>query len=140
MKLHQATRAASFAEASRSNTSKPSPAVAFRARLWTLDARVRDASVLTDRDRLRRVLYAAARAGGASVVGEEFCIFANGAVTGVLVLAQSHLSIHTWPERRLANVDLLSCGDVAGERVLREIARELGAETARMNVVAREPW
>ena len=69
-------------------------------RLYTMDAWVSDPAVLTDEPTLRAALYAGARAGGAVVLGEEFCIFPNGAVTGVLVLAQSHLSIHTWPELR----------------------------------------
>ena len=71
------------------------------------------------RARLREILLAGAEAGGATVVGEEFHVFPNGAVTGVLVLAQSHLSIHTWPEFALANVDLLSYGHVRADEVLR---------------------
>jgi S-adenosylmethionine decarboxylase len=109
-------------------------------RLWALDARVLDVAVLTDRERLRTILYEAARSGGATVVGEEFCVFPNGAVTGVLVLAQSHLSIHTWPERSLANVDLLSCGDLPGERMLRSVARQLHAEHVTITSVPRGPW
>jgi len=112
----------------------------LRMRLWALDARVLDVAVLTDRERLRTILYEAARSGGATVVGEEFCVFPNGAVTGVLVLAQSHLSIHTWPERSLANVDLLSCGDLPGERMLRSIARQLQAEHVTIASVLRGPW
>jgi S-adenosylmethionine decarboxylase len=113
---------------------------AFRMRLWALDARVADATVLTDAERLRTILYEAAHLGGATVVGEEFCVFPNGAVTGVLVLAQSHLSIHTWPEHRLANVDLLSCGELPGERVLRAVGRELGAEDVAITSILRGPW
>ncbi len=101
--------------------------------LHALDAWVRDTSVLTDDNRLRDVLCDAARAGGAVVVGEEFHVFPNGAVTGVLVLAQSHLSIHTWPEFALANVDLLSYGDVRGDVVLGAVCDGLGVE--RSNVV-----
>jgi S-adenosylmethionine decarboxylase len=101
--------------------------------LHALDAWVRDPSVLTDVERLKSILYSGAAAGGAIVVGEEFCVFPNGAVTGVLVLAQSHLSIHTWPEFALANVDLLSYGDVRGEDVLTTLCAELDAE--RTNVV-----
>jgi S-adenosylmethionine decarboxylase len=101
--------------------------------LHALDAWVRDASVLTDEPRLKAILHAAARAGGATVVGEEFCVFENGAVTGVLVLAQSHLSIHTWPEFALANVDLLSYGDLRGDAVLAAVCDGLDAE--RSNVV-----
>jgi S-adenosylmethionine decarboxylase len=109
-------------------------------RLWALDARVADPAVLTDRHRLRAILYEAAEAGGATVVGEEFCVFPNGAVTGVLVLAQSHLSIHTWPEHSLANVDLLSCGDLPGEQMLRAIGRRLEAEHVAVTSVPRGPW
>lgn len=106
-------------------------------RLYTMDAWVSDPAVLTDEPRLRAALHAGARAGGATVLGEEFCVFPNGAVTGVLVLAQSHLSLHTWPELSLANVDLLSYGDVSGEAVLREISERLAVERAAVTCVPR---
>jgi S-adenosylmethionine decarboxylase len=106
-------------------------------RLYTMDAWVCDPAVLTDELGLKAALRAGARVGGATVLGEEFCIFPNGAVTGVLVLAQSHLSIHTWPELSLANVDLLSYGDVRGEDVLAEIRSRLGVERASVTCVPR---
>ena len=106
-------------------------------RLYTMDAWVSDPSVLTDEPNLRAALHAGAQAGGATVLGEEFCVFANGAVTGVLVLAQSHLSIHTWPELSLANVDLLTYGSVRGDDVLAEIRSRLGVERAAVNCVTR---
>ena len=115
-------------------------AAELRMRLWAMDAHVPDAAVLTDRDGLRETLHAAARVGGARVLGEEFCVFGNGAVTGVLVLAQSHLSVHTWPELLLANVDLLSYGDMPGEEVLRCVERRLGADRAEVTCVRRAPW
>ena len=106
-------------------------------RLHAMDAWVRAASVLTDEDELRAVLHAAASAGGATVVGDEFYAFPNGAVTGVLLLAQSHLSIHTWPELALANVDLLTCGDIDGDIVLRTIRERLDVERARIRCIHR---
>jgi len=106
-------------------------------RLYTMDAWVSDPGVLTDEPLLRAALHAGARAGGAVILGEEFCVFPNGAVTGVLVLAQSHLSIHTWPELALANVDLLSYGDVQGDVVLREISERIGVEHATVTTVPR---
>ena len=106
-------------------------------RLYTMDAWVADPAVLTDEPLLRNALYAGARAGRAVVLGEEFCVFPNGAVTGVLVLAQSHLSIHTWPELALANVDLLSYGDVRGHAALDEISSRLGVERASVTCVPR---
>lgn len=106
-------------------------------RLYAMDAWVRRAASLTDRDGLRATMYAAAESGGATVVGEEFYVFPNGAVTGVLVLAQSHLSIHTWPEFRLANIDLLSYGDLRGEVVLRTISERLDAERVNVACIPR---
>jgi S-adenosylmethionine decarboxylase len=106
-------------------------------RLHVLDARVADPAILVDEDELRAILYAAARAGRARVVGEAFHVFPNGAVTGVLLLAQSHLSIHTWPELRLANVDLLSYGDVDAELALELVRERLGAVSASVTLVGR---
>ncbi|HEX6663093.1 MAG TPA: S-adenosylmethionine decarboxylase [Gaiellaceae bacterium] len=106
-------------------------------RLYAMDAWVHRAAILTDRDRLEAILLGAAERGGACVVGKEFFVFPNGAVTGVLLLAQSHLSLHTWPELALANVDLLSYGDVRGEVVLDVIREELGVERARVRRIRR---
>jgi S-adenosylmethionine decarboxylase len=106
-------------------------------RLYTMDAWVADPAVLTDEPRLRAALHAGARAGGVVVLGEEFCVFPNGAVTGVLVLAQSHLSIHTWPEFALANIDLLSYGGLRGEDVLRPICEQLDVDRASVTCIPR---
>jgi S-adenosylmethionine decarboxylase len=109
----------------------------FSMRLHAMDAHVRDAAVLVDAPALRSILRAAAGEGGATVVGERFHVFPNGAVTGVLLLAQSHLSIHTWPELLLANVDLLSYGSVDGEAVLRVVREGLGAVDATVETLER---
>jgi S-adenosylmethionine decarboxylase len=106
-------------------------------RLWAMDAWVRNANVLTDLERLRMIMYDAAEAGDVTVLGEEFCVFDNGAVTGVLVLAQSHLSIHTWPEFALANIDLLSYGDLRGADVMRWLGQWLDAERVNVACVVR---
>jgi S-adenosylmethionine decarboxylase len=106
-------------------------------RLYTMDAWVSDPAVLMDEAQVRAALHAGAKVGGATVIGEEFCVFPNRAVTGVLVLAQSHLSIHTWPELALANVDLLTYGDISGDEILAEIRVRLSVTRASITCVPR---
>ena len=71
------------------------------------------------------------------MLADEFYVFPNGAVTGVLLLAQSHLSIHTWPELLFANIDLLTYGDVDAEAVLAVLREGLGAERFKVVAVTR---
>jgi S-adenosylmethionine decarboxylase len=122
---------------SRAGDPPPAPHTTQPMRLYAMDAWVRTPAVLTEADELNAVLRAAAAAGGATVVGEAFYAFPNGAVTGVLLLAQSHLSIHTWPESSLANVDLLSCGAIDGGIVLRTIRARLDVERATVRCIQR---
>ncbi|MGB3801585.1 MAG: adenosylmethionine decarboxylase [Lewinella sp.] len=70
-----------------------------------------------------RILLAAAAAMGATVVESRFHAFSPHGVSGVVVIAESHLTVHTWPEYGYAAVDVFSCGDLdleAGLTVLRE--------------------
>jgi S-adenosylmethionine decarboxylase len=106
-------------------------------RLHAIDAWLRDPGILVDSEGLRSLLYRAAAAGRATVLADEFYVFPNGAVTGVLLLAQSHLSIHTWPELLLANIDLLTYGDVDAEAVLGVLRTGLEAERLQVVEVTR---
>ena len=80
---------------------------------------------LTDKEAIRRALIVAAEEAGATVVGTTFHQFANGAVSGVVLLAESHVSIHTWPERFYAAVDVYTCGSISTQAILNWIMREL---------------
>ena len=71
------------------------------------------ASNLTDPELIDRALRDAAEAAGATILHSHFHHFGpDGGVSGVLVLAESHISIHTWPERDFAAVDIFMCGGV----------------------------
>lgn len=61
---------------------------------------------------VKDILVGAARACGATIVDVAFHEFNPFGVSGVVVIAESHLSIHTWPEYRYAAVDIFTCGDV----------------------------
>ena len=69
------------------------------------------ANNLTDPARIDRALRDSAEAAGATILHSHFHHFGpDGGVSGVLVLAESHISIHTWPERDFAAVDIFMCG------------------------------
>ena len=69
------------------------------------------ASNLGDPDLIDRALREAAEEAGATILHSHFHHFSpNGGVSGVVVLAESHISIHTWPERDFAAVDIFMCG------------------------------
>ena len=69
------------------------------------------ASNLDDLDRIEAALREAAVAAGAEVIDARLHHFGPGhGVTGVLLLAESHISIHTWPERAYAAIDIFMCG------------------------------
>ncbi len=66
---------------------------------------------LTDPDRIASALHEAAESAGATILHSHFHHFSpNGGVSGVVVLAESHISIHTWPERDFAAIDIFMCG------------------------------
>ena len=70
-----------------------------------------DASNLSDPEHIDAALREAAVTAGATILHSHFHHFTpNGGVSGVVVLAESHISIHTWPERNFAAIDIFMCG------------------------------
>lgn len=66
---------------------------------------------LGDPEHIDAALREAAVTAGATILHSHFHHFSpNGGVSGVVVLAESHISIHTWPERDFAAVDIFMCG------------------------------
>jgi S-adenosylmethionine decarboxylase len=71
-----------------------------------------DEDVLKDEKLLKDILIRAAEATGSTVLGSFFHKFGGGeGVTGVVVIAESHVSIHTWPEHGYAAIDIFTCGN-----------------------------
>ena len=68
--------------------------------------------LLNDIEYLRTLLADVARSIGATVIKDSFYQFTPQGVSGVVIIAESHISIHTWPEYSYAAVDVFTCGDV----------------------------
>jgi S-adenosylmethionine decarboxylase proenzyme len=65
---------------------------------------------LDDLEWVRATLESAARVAGATIVEVVFHRFSPWGISGVIVIAESHLAIHIWPEHRYAAIDVFTCG------------------------------
>jgi S-adenosylmethionine decarboxylase len=69
-----------------------------------------DPVALDGADSIRAVMEKAAEMAGATVISSHFHAFSPQGVSGVVIIAESHITIHTWPEKRYAAVDIFTCG------------------------------
>ena len=67
--------------------------------------------ILNDVDKVEKSMVEAAKTAGATVINSTFHHFSPWGISGVVVIQESHLAIHTWPEFRYAAVDLFTCGE-----------------------------
>lgn len=96
------------------------------------------ASCLADPDLIAAAMLAAARAGQAQVLQQHFHHFGpKQGVTGMLLLMESHISIHTWPEHGYAAVDLFMCGAANAAAALAVLQVQLQAGMVREQVIMR---
>jgi S-adenosylmethionine decarboxylase len=107
--------------------------------LYAMDACLTPSSPVSDVAELTALATSAVRAGAGNVLADSHVRFPNDAITLVLILAESHLSIHTWPEEELIAIDLFSCGAIDGEAVLAELSRLLRLEDVQVRRLARGP-
>jgi S-adenosylmethionine decarboxylase len=74
--------------------------------LWT-------SKFLREPNRIRGIIIEALKACRATMLGIDLHVFSpNGGVSGVAILQESHLSIHTWPEYEYAAIDIFVCGTI----------------------------
>ena len=79
--------------------------------------------LLSNPDAINEIMCAAAEVMNATIVTSTFHHFSPLGVSGVVVIMESHLTIHTWPEYSYAAVDIFTCGDIdmsAGVAYLKE--------------------
>ena len=78
-----------------------------------------EAEGLADRERLETALIDAVNAAGATLLHIHLHVFEEGGgISGVAVLAESHISVHTWPEKGYAAFDVFMCGNAEPRKAL----------------------
>jgi S-adenosylmethionine decarboxylase len=97
-----------------------------------------DAGKLVSCEAIDALLRTAALAAGATILHSHFHSFGpQQGVTGVLLLAESHISIHTWPEFGFAAADIFMCGDATPQLALDVIEHALGARSRTVQTIPR---
>ena len=96
------------------------------------------ASRLDDLSHVRETLREAVDVSGATLLHMHLHHFSpNGGVSGVAVLAESHISIHTWPERGYAALDVFMCGDAKPHKAIAVLRRAFRPEAIQLNDLKR---
>ena len=101
-----------------------------------------DTPEFTRAEALRATCLDAVRAAGLTVVGDAFHQFAPQGVTGTVLLAESHLAIHTWPECGFVTVDVYVCNLATdnsdkAERLFRALEAALKPKRTKFQVIHR---
>ena len=97
-----------------------------------------DIEVLKDHKRIENMMVEAAESAKATVVESVFHVFNPWGVSGAVVISESHLTIHTWPEYGYAAVDLFTCGDTVNPWIAFDyLTKKLRAEKTESMEVTR---
>ncbi len=101
-----------------------------------------DEPLLTQADALRDLCRRAVDASGLTIVGDRFFQFEPHGVTGTVLLAESHLAIHTWPEAGFVTVDVYVCNyttdnTAKAERVFETLEAALKPARKRFQAIHR---
>ncbi|MFC1967581.1 adenosylmethionine decarboxylase [Chloroflexota bacterium] len=103
-----------------------------------LDLKDCDRELLNDVEFLKGALVTAAEECGATVLSVNFNTFNPQGVSGVVIIAESHISVHTWPEYGYAAVDIFTCGTtVQPEKAAEVLIEKLGAGGHSLTEVQR---
>jgi S-adenosylmethionine decarboxylase len=97
-----------------------------------------DSTILNDPKTLEHHMLAAVKLSGATVIQPFFHQFSPHGITGVVVVAESHFCLHTWPEYGYCALDIFTCGDsVNGHEALDYLKKNLNAASTSVMEIKR---
>ncbi len=97
-----------------------------------------DADRINQVEEVERILVEAVNISKATIVQPVFHQFSPHGVSGVVVIAESHFSIHTWPEFGYCALDIFTCGDqIDSDASLRYLKKEFRAESLSVTEIRR---
>jgi S-adenosylmethionine decarboxylase len=97
-----------------------------------------DRERLTATEPLKKAMLKIIADADGTIVNEVFHTFSPYGVTGVVVIAESHVAIHTWPEHNYAALDIFTCGEkMRISHIIEQVAAFLGAQARDINSLSR---
>ena len=95
-------------------------------------------SLLDDLSKIETIFLESLNNSGATYINHFFHQFSPQGVSGVVVIAESHLSIHTWPEDGYAALDVFTCGNKEiGDKVVQNLVRSFQTDDYSIMYVMR---
>ena len=96
--------------------------------------------LLDSTELIGEILKSCAVRGGATVVSANFHKFSPQGVSGVIVIAESHITIHTWPEHGYAAVDVFTCGhSVIADQIAALVIEDMKCGNHHLTAFQRQP-
>ena len=97
-----------------------------------------DKALINDHEFIEEVMLRAVEISGATIVRPVFHKFNPHGVSGVVVIAESHFSIHTWPEYGYCALDIFTCGDeIDNQAALSHLKNQLKAGNLSVSEIKR---
>ena len=94
-------------------------------------------ALLADPIGIEKIMKQTAETMGATIVTSNFHHFSPLGVSGVVVIMESHLTIHTWPEYRYAAADFFTCGEIDMDAGVAFLKKHLEAERIEVKLLDR---
>ncbi|MDD9954318.1 MAG: adenosylmethionine decarboxylase [Candidatus Woesearchaeota archaeon] len=96
-----------------------------------------DVAIINDVKKVEEALLQAAEAANATVIQPVFHKFNPHGVSGVVVIAESHISIHTWPEHGYCALDIFTCGSIEKEKAIAHVQKIFNAKKTTCKAIER---
>jgi S-adenosylmethionine decarboxylase proenzyme len=107
-------------------------------RHWLVELQECTTAILREVAEVERIMRAAAATANASIVSGHFHQFQPYGVSGVLVIEESHFTIHTWPEHAYAAIDIFTCSpDLEVELAIGQLQTDFGAQQMEVQLFKR---
>jgi len=95
-------------------------------------------NTINDKDRIREIMIEAAKIAKATIVADIFHEFNPHGISGVVVIAESHIAIHSWPEHSCASVDIFTCSsDMSPEAAVEYLKAAFKAQKIEVRKIDR---